>query len=374
MINVDGLVENPELGRELQIVALVKWTNQSYHDENLRSMFTGGWDERADVSKSNAGRHRQQYYNGLIACFSLEADFLDAPNAISLQKEVQPTDIDIRESSVVIAAGNRLLLRESLHGDNKAEIKNPWFARLHSADVIDDKILTVSSAFDQINIVDSTGNTVRDFDIWRTGRNVNKFGHMLLKSTTDYSGDVRINPSVADLRVDNDEEDRVNLITDPLAYKGLGLPTYLTPTFVNHVAYDKNKDQIMATTLNTGECWMLDPESGDIQVVVQGLNKPHGFRRYHDGYIVADSGRERLLVLNDDFGVEKMYSTASFTDRKPGLEAAYWMQNATQLNEDILITISSPRQRVTLIDTLHRQYRDIPYDSEWGMQTIKPYS
>lgn len=374
-LDVSRMRKNPELGAGETVVMLIKWTNQSYHDENLKSMFTGQWDEKADVSRANTNRHRQQYYPGLIATFDLSTDFLDRSSADYARDEVQPTDIDINPSSVALAAGNRILVRDTLEGSNKKSIENPWFARLHSVEQLGtNHFLTVSSSFDQIYVVDDTGNILQHLDVWAQGKNINKFGHAMLRDYGVIPGHKdRINPEVSLLKEPNDCPQRVNIISDPRTYKGLGLPTYLTPTFVNHVTYDRNEHKVLATTLNTGECLRMDLSTGTINTILSNLVKPHGLRKYKNGYMVTDSGREHILILDESFGVQKRYDISTLQERKPGLERALWLQNTTQLGGGLLATISAPRQRITLIDPEQNEYRDIPYDQDWGVQTIKSY-
>lgn len=372
-IDVSDMKVNSALGEGESVAVLVKWTNQTYHDENLRSMFTGQWNEKADVSVANTERHRQQYYPGLITAFDLSTDFLDASNAEMVKSEIQPTDIDYGEFGVALAVGDRIIVRKTLDGEDQSTIRHPWFARLHAVEQIcENEFLTVSSSFDQIYIVDSGGNILKHLDVWAQGRNVNKFGHMMLRgSELEQTGTSRLNPEVALLREQNHSPQRANVITNPATYKGLGLPTYLTPTFVNHVAYDSDTRKVLATTLNSGECWQVDLETGIIEVVLDGLVKPHGLRKYGEGYMVTDTGRERILLLDETFKIQRSYDTSTFQDRKKGLEKALWLQNTTQLESGLLATISAPRQKVTLLDAEHGEYRDIPFDADWGIQTIK---
>lgn len=363
---------NPELGADIEAAVLIKWTNQRYHDENLRSMFNGDWDEKEDISRSNVGRHRQQYYPGLLTVFNLSVDYLDESNADMVKNELQPTDIHFDEAAIYLAAANKIHKRKKLGSADEQVISNEWFARLHSVDVNEDKdILTVSSAFDQVFIVDCDGNIKTNIDIWSYGKNLNKFGHRLLKSQGQHSSHITVNPAIENLKYFNPEPDRINVIADPTVYKGLGLPTYLTPTFVNHVSFDKNNNTILATTLNTGECLVINPEDETLHTVLSNLHKPHGLRNFNHGYLVTNSGNEEIIILDPEFNSSRIYSTASFNDRKTGLEKAFWLQNTIQIADDLLITISAPRQKVTLINTTSHEYRDIPFDFDWGIQTIK---
>ena len=132
IIDLTQLKYNPDLGKTDRVVGLVKWTNQKYHDENLRSIYLGDWNENSDTSKQNSERHRQQYYDGLIIDINLSNEFLDKKNSNDWINESQPTDIYIDNQGFIIAANNRIISKNKLMGPNISEITNPWFARLHS--------------------------------------------------------------------------------------------------------------------------------------------------------------------------------------------------------------------------------------------------
>ena len=66
-VNVAEFNHNPDLARDQHVIILVKWLNQEFHDDNLRSIAKGKWDPIKGVSINAAATHKNQYYEGLVA-------------------------------------------------------------------------------------------------------------------------------------------------------------------------------------------------------------------------------------------------------------------------------------------------------------------
>jgi hypothetical protein len=364
------LAPSPDLGRDIDAVVLIKWTNQQYHDDNLRAMFTDNWDPISGISKSNTWRHRNQYYDGLIVQTSLDNDILTSARSQKVEHSIQPTDIDITPEKVVIAAGNRLIVRDNMdESDTQTVISNPWFARLHSAEFTrNDTILTVSSAFDQIFEVDMNGEIVWEMDIWNNGRNVNRLGHFLVKNSSGYEN-ISENTDVEILKQATTDPSIVHYISDPRAYGGLGLPTNVAPAFVNAVS-QVGEDKLLATSFRYGEAWVIDKAKRTIDVALENLTNPHGFIATPNGFMVTNTGEETVIFFDSELQPTHMLDVGVMEDRKKGLEQSRWLQNSVHLEGDIYATYSAPRQKLTLFDMNLSEYRDIDVDPSWGLQTL----
>lgn len=370
---------DPGLGQGSEVTVLVKWTNQTYHDDNLRAMFTSNWDPVAGISRTNAWRHRNRYYDGLIVQANLDADYLDAGNVAAVQPASQPTGVDTRKDGLTaFACADKIMLSPDTDPARIAsQLGHLTFARLHSVEFSPDEtqLLTASSSLDLIHEVDLQGNITWTLDLWTdTPFNTNTLGQRFYRTMpTDASEPVLRNPDPRALKDDESLRGATCILDDPSAYNQLGLPTNLTPVFINTASYGKGND-ILTTAFHKGEAWIISRDTGRIAVAASGMRNPHGMHRdpLLDGYMVTDTGHERSIFLTDDLRKELVVDLSTLQDRKAGLEQSRWLQYVTRLGNNLYCAVMAPRQKVTLFDPVRRVRRDIPFDLEWGIQLIAP--
>lgn len=375
-LDLADFTENPELGKGVDVTILVKWTNQTYHDENLRAIFSPEWDNLTGISRTNAWRHRNQYYPGKIVEISLDNDYLDDASAAKAEDASQPTGIDRRhDGTYALALGDRIHLSDTaMPSDTVSSIERVDFARLHSVEFDDTgrHILTTSSSLDLIQEVDLTGNLHWTWDMWDTTFNTNQLNQSFYRSIGRLVlGDYLHNPSVESLKDPSNHSANV-VIDDPNAYDRLGLSTNLTPVFPNGASYGFGRD-ILVSSFHRGESWILNKESDSVKIVTRDQKKPHGFHRDPSfGYIVSDTGNEVVHFISPDLESETRITTANLQGRKPGLEAVRWLQYTTRLADNLYCAVIAPRQMITLFDPIGKTRRDIPFDPEWGIQKVVP--
>lgn len=377
-LDVADFADCPELGRDAEVTILVKWTNQSYHDENLRAMFTPDWDAVAGISRTNTWRHRNQYYGGLIVQASLGADYLDSASAHLAVTALQPTGVDSRsDGTTAFACADKLLFAPD---DNPAHttktVADPAFARLHAVEFSpsEQRLLTASSSLDLLHELDTQGNIIWTFDAWQdTPYNTNQLGQQFVRRASMAAGRaVLSNPDPIELKDDKNLRGAICVIDDPEAYNNLGLPTNLTPVFINGASYAPD-GQILTTSFHRGEAWTINRTSHQITAIAKNMGSPHGLQYNPDthGYLVSDTLHERARFIDPDLEREVSMDLSALGDRKAGLERVKWLQYTTRLAANLYCAVVAPRQRVTLFDPVHRLRRDIPFDHEWGIQLIK---
>lgn len=370
---------DPTLGQESDVTLLVKWTNQTYHDDNLRAMSTPNWDPVAGISRTNAWRHRNQYYDGLIVQARLESDHLDNSNADHVYPVLQPTGIDTREDGLTaFACANKIMLSlDSNPAETTSELSLPTFARLHSVEFNSDgrRVLTASSSLDLVHEVDLHGNITWTLDLWSdTHLNVNSLDQRFYRTMpSNTTKPVLHNPDPRLLRENESLRGATCVLDDPSAYNDLGLPTNLTPVFINTASYGKQHD-VLTTSFHRGEAWIIGRDTGRIAVAASGMRNPHGMHQdpLLGGYMVTDTGNERSIFLTDDLRKELIIDLSMLQDRKVGLEQSRWLQYVTRLNNNLYCAVVAPRQKITLFDPIRRLRRDISFDPEWGIQLVTP--
>lgn len=366
-------IEDADLGRNVDVTLLVKWTNQRYHDENLRAMFTDSWDPVAGISRKNAGRHRNRYYDGQIINIGLNNDYLTNEGASLVRDVLQPTGIDSYGSLTAFACADSIVLSEE--GDVARPSKiigHPNFARLHSVEFNErgNRLLTASSSLDLLYEVDLEGNIVWQMDMWDTPFNVNLLGQRFSRKLSSGSNAL-LNPDPLSLKDDEKMLGIDCVLDDPSKYNNLGLPTNLTPVFINTASYGSNS-QILTTSFHRGEGWIIDRLNNRVRIASKGLRNPHGFHKdpLLGGYIITDTGNEKVRFLNGNVTEELSIDFSNLQDRKEGLNKARWLQYTNRLSPNLYCAIIAPRQKLTLFDPINRTRRDIPFDPDWGIQMV----
>ncbi len=375
-IDVADFAHDDDLGRFDTATVLVKWTNQQYHDENLRAMFSDGWDDVAGIARKNKGRHRNQYYAGKIATISLGADYMDAATAETIIDAVQPTGMSQNKyGTIALACGNVLTLRNELSvaQESQTVISHDNFARLHSVDFNEegDRLLTASSSLDLVYEVDLQGNPVWIMDMWDTPFNRNALGQEFCRRMGNLATKPICNPAIEDLMNNPEFRDKAFVIDDPSQYGYLGLTTNLTPVFPNGVAYGWGSD-ILVTTFHEGHGWVVDRDDNSIRIIKYGMRNPHGFQRDElmAGYMITDTGNEAVSFLSSDFKHEQVLDFSKLGSKKPGLEKVKWLQHTSHISDGVYCAVLAPRQTVTLFNPAERTRRDIPFDPDWGIQQV----
>jgi hypothetical protein len=103
-----------------------------------------------------------------------------------------------------------------------------------------------------------------------------------------------------------------------------------------------------------------------------GLTNPHSFRPHGDGYMVADTGSGRLLLLDQDFAVGSGIDVSRLPadqEKKDGF--GEWMQTASPLGDDgLFATVDALRDGVHIIDIPGRRRRFISNPREWTIQAV----
>jgi hypothetical protein len=378
--DVAAFADDSELGRETEAIILVKWTNQLEHDSHLQQLLSGGWDAAKGLSNAPSNRARWRYYDGLRVATSLDTDYLEADAATTVGM-LQPTGVDIDAAGTeVYASGNKLIVAPL--GDLAAAsvIQHPLFARLHSAAFNADgtRVLTTASSLDMVMEVDVTsGSPTWQLDIWNdTPYNRNDFGHTLYRkrpANMPAGLDTLRNPDPIEFKDSEALRNRPCVVDNPARYNGLGLPTALMPAFINSVAYG-HQDDVLATSYQRGEAWIIGRTDRTISVVADGMKRPHGLHAdpHLDGYMVTDTVNEQVRFIDGALQQGMVYDLSGIAGRKPGLGDAGWLQYTTRLADDLYCAVMTSHQKLVLFNPVQKTKREIAFDPTWGVQLVAP--
>lgn len=347
------------LGRNLRIIATVK--NCFQVDKNQRQEA-----QRARQNPEIHGREKvRPFYYGLVAAYSLENDRFtwDLAHADWSFSSLEPYCIDIFDNLMALCGGNYVEI-VNIHNGVKRSFTHPWLRQAHSVQFSQDgrRLLVSSSGFDAVFEFDvASGKTCWEWFAWDNGLDQSRLGEYY----------VRTRERAESLSA---QGHKVVLVDDPAQYE-LGIPTRFCPVHINGAFYDR-EENVLVTLFQQGAAIRVDKASGATTDIASGLVNPHKLHpRSEGGYYVADTRRGELLLLDDDYQVERRISlrTAPGEVRSPTLTE--FLQSVSEVEDGLFACVDIHRSTLWLIDVNARRYRGVTFPREWSVHDIalNPY-
>jgi hypothetical protein len=345
---------DPSLGRHEELILTIKTTLQL--EKN---------DYQADLlNKTNEGVFGREaarpYVLGLVASFPLAHDQFDWTLAESKWafSAVEPYGIDACQRQMALATAKAVQLINMNTGEARW-CHNSWLNQGHTVEFSPDgtKLLVGSSGFDAVfEFSTQTGEVVWQWFAWDHGFDRSKLGHYVVRSEARSEA----------LRAQGHD---VLLVDDPGAYP-FGIPTRQKPAHLNSACYAPD-GKILITLFHQGAGYVIDRNTGDAQQVISGLSNPHKLsRRKRGGYFISNTKQGKLIFLDNLYlpAYEICLAGTPGVVRDPKL--LEFLQNTTELREDLFACVDIHRSSIWLIDIRHRRYRGIRFPVEWSVHDI----
>ena len=304
----------------------------------------------------------RRYSTGLLALTRVDADSFDE-GTLSVHLEcTEPYEIAVDGDRLAYTSGYRFVLFDLATGSSE-EFTSDWMSYLHTIEFSADgkNILVAATGLDTILEINLDSNeVVWEWNVWDHGIN-------LVSLTESYLTRDRV--QAKQLEEDHPGAE-VRLIEDPLTLPREGLATHHSPMNMNGTHYGRS-GQILATGYHRPELFVINRDGSHDRYDL-GLTNPHSFRPYDKGYMVADTGSGRLLLLDEGFGVTAVGDSSSLpadVEKKAGF--GEWMQTASPLDDDgLFATVDALRDGVHIIDVPRRRRRFIGNPPEWTIQAV----
>ena len=172
--------------------------------------------------------------------------------------------------------------------------RHRWFNHLHTLDRTPRGLLVTSSGTDLLAEIDDRGEIVWEFFLFEHGYGGKRY---LLGQTFDRS----------------------------LDYNRRYLPAALTTHPNSAILVDEHT--VLATLFSTGELVRIDRRSGQVDVVLDGMKRPHSIRRRAEGgYMLCDTEGGAVVLLDHDLQREGRIAVP-----------APWIQDAVFAGERLLV-------------------------------------
>ena len=297
---------------------------------------------------------------GIIAAFSLAHDRFDwtlaeAKWAFSV---VEPYGVDARGNKMALATANSVRLIDMDTGEGRF-CQNPWLNQAHTVEFSADgrKLLVGSAGFDAVFEFDTaSGEVVWQWFAWDNGFERSKLGHYVVRSAARYRTLAAMGHEVL-------------LVEDPAKYE-FGIPTRQKPAHLNGACYGSD-GRILVTLFHQGAGYVVDRNTGEAHELISGLSNPHKLsRRKRGGYFISDTRRGKLIFLDEKYRCKYEIALAGTPGVERSPQLSEYLQNATELKEDLFACIDIHRSSLWLIDVKRRRYRGIKFPVEWSVHDV----
>src|SRR5207244_4007013 len=134
--------------------------------------------------------------------------------------------------------------------------------------------------------------------------------------------------------------------------------------------YDSD-GRILVTLFHQGAGYVVDRNTGDAKEMISDLLVPHKLsRRKSGGYFISDTKRGKLIFLDEKYRAEYEIALAGTPGVARSPQLAEFLQNTTELREDLFACIDIHRSSLWLIDVKRRRYRGIKFPVEWSVHDV----
>jgi hypothetical protein len=345
---------DPGLARREEIVVTVKTTLQIAKNERQEEYMKR---PNAEVFGREAAR---PYLLGIVAAFSLAHDrfnwtLAEAKWAFSA---VEPYGVDAWGSKMALATANYVRLIDMDTGAAR-DCRNPWLNQAHTVEFSADgkKLLVGSSGFDAVFEFDTaSGAVVWEWFAWDHGFDRSKLGHYVVRS-----------PEKSQALTAQGHE--VLLVDDPSKYE-FGIPTRQKPAHLNSACYGSD-GRILITLFHQGAGYVVDRNTGEAQEIISNLVVPHKLsRRKSGGYFISDTRRGKVIFLDEKYRPQYEIALAGAPGVARSPHLSEYLQNTTELREDLFACIDIHRSALWLLDVKRRRYRGIKFPVEWSVHDV----
>jgi hypothetical protein len=345
---------DPGLGRNENVILTIKTTLQKEKNER-----------QAEHMKSSSvevfGRAvARPYVLGIVAAFSLVHDQFDwsLDESIWAFSTVEPYGVSVRGNKIALATAHSVRLIDVDTGEARL-CEDPWLNQGHTVEFSTDgtKLLVGSSGFDAVFEFDTASGKVDwKWFAWDHGFDRSKLGHYIVRSPARYRTLAAMGHEVL-------------LVDDPEQYE-FGVPTRQKPSHLNSACYGSD-GKILVTLFHQGAGYVVDRSTGDAQEVIAGLINPHKLsRRNQGGYFISDTRRGKLIFIDEMNRRTSEIALAGMPGIVRSPQLLEYLQNATELREDLFACIDIHRSSLWLIDVKRRRYRGIKFPEEWSVHDV----
>jgi hypothetical protein len=345
---------DPSLAHHEEVIFTIKTTLQLEKNEHQAEL----------MKRPNLGVFGREaarpYVLGIVAAFPLACDRFDwsLAEAKWAFSAAEPYATDVSRNKMALATAESVQLINVDTGEARL-CHNPWLNQGHTVEFSSDgtKLLVGSSGFDAVFEFDtSSGEVVWEWFAWDHGFDRSKLGHYVVRSAARQRELAALGHEVL-------------LVDEPEKYQ-FGIPTRQKPAHLNSAHYDSH-GRILITLFHQGAGYVIDRNMDEAREVISGLSNPHKLaRRKRGGYFISDTKGGKLIFLDEKYRPEYVIALEGTPGVARSPQLSEFLQNTTELREDLFGCIDIHRSSLWLIDVKRRRYRGIKFPTEWSVHDV----
>lgn len=345
---------DPNLAQHEEVIFTIKTTLQLEKNDHQAEL----------MKKQNLGVFGREaarpYVLGIVAAFPLAYNRFDwtLGEAKWAFSTVEPYGVDASQNKMALATAQSVQLI-NLDTGEASLCHDPWLNQGHTVEFSPDgkKLLVGSSGFDAVFEFDTeSGEVVWQWFAWDHGFDRSKLGHYVVRSEARREALAAMGHEVL-------------LVDDPEKYP-FGIPTRQKPAHLNSACYDSD-GKILVTLFHQGAGYVIDRHTGEAQEIISGLSNPHKLSmRKCGGYFISDTKGGKLIFLDEKHRPEYEVALAGTPGITRSPQLSEFLQNTTELREDLFACIDIHRSSLWLIDVKRRRYRCIKFPVEWSVHDV----
>lgn len=383
IINMAEEFEKVEgLGSGIPAILIVKGEDTSDLSERFSALIRADQDGKSDFYVLK----RTESKKGFVALTMLGTK-IDINQNLWKREGLEPRGFAVQGDLMVIGFVDELHVISITDGKLLKVIRNPKLKLIHTIEFSPEnpnRILVSSTGADRILELDiMTGDIVWEWNPWVHGYSRNKLGLTIVTK-----GDPI--PTGTNVRVVTHQEAEqmmargemvpggevlVSVVDFGTIVSPLGIERWQNVAAANWAGYGKTPDKILATLLHANKAVEIDKGTGNVRVLFDDLNKPHGIISFQEGYLISDTLRGRVLLFDENFHIKKIFSFSDLPLEAGQEEQFYeWIQFTSPIGESFLATVDSRRKKVFIWDPQGKIYSEYSYNPNWHIQAIVPFT
>lgn len=368
------------LGSETEIILIVKKSKKdskiNAHRKKIEQMELTGdtslYSENSDPYKGFVSKTRLSEINNIDN--SKWKNTGDAPHGYVANKEYG-----------IIAFTNKLQIIDPKTGKELAEINSPWFRNLHSVDFIPGQqewLIVANTGLNNILKVNVRNKEVQE--LWDPLEN----GHSEIRPRLHLvfawkkNNDKKFNRELTfkeaqEFVLDNNtrsvpENESWAIVINWSDLSPLGLPRWLRTVYPNWVGFKKNSNKILATFYGTNQAVEIDPNSGKVRIMKDGLKRPHGVIPYSDNFIISDTQHGQVLIVDQNGNTKQQVDFSQEPANELTSSNKEWVQLTNPIGDTgLLATIDSRRNKIYVWHPDQKIYSEYDFNPEWEIQSVQ---
>lgn len=183
---------------------------------------------------------------------------------------------------------------------------------------------------------------------------------------------MQISKSLTESRIVKEFDITINKTKDEKLHEVLSWQNTFKP---NWSGYDSREpDTFLSTSHSLGVAVTIQ-RNGDSKVLTDNLINPHGIIPTSSGYIITDTGRGKVLLLNQNKEITYIYNFSNLPVKDIFRKRKHeWLQHTYPLSRNLLVSVDSRRSHIVVWDNNNYQYSTYSYNPNWIIQSVSGFN